>query len=242
MTKSNYLSPLEKKFAELVAYNYDNVPPHVLVYQAGFEGNITNALVKAGILLRNKKVSKLIHELQEERNTKISNNLHDKSKTIDKLFNSIIHEAQRQLSYGKTSRAADVLKRTKPILKWFSDTLYRLEKPIKVYLAEETRPYPTGHYKIGMTTQENINDRKTYTDNPYEINYICYFEYLPKYGFDLEKKLHHFFKNYSTNKFKDTGSTEWFLLKNKKAILKAFYNASLHLLNKHECKHNFVKL
>lgn len=242
MTRSKYLNPQEKKFAELVANNVDHTPPHVLAYQAGYNGTIDNVMTKASFLLKNDKVSKLIAALKEDRRNKISDDFHDKMKKFNELFNKIIIQTNRELRDGRTHKAISLLKTTKSITNFFSDTLYKLQKPIKVYLAEETRPYSTGHFKIGMTTQDDINDRKTYTDNPYEVNYICYFEYLPSYGFDLERTLHKFFKKYSTNNLKDTGSTEWFLIQNKKAMLKAFYNASVNLLNKHECKHNFVRL
>lgn len=241
MTRSKYLNPQEKKFAELVANNVDHTPPHVLAYQAGFNGTIDNVMTKASFLLKNDKVSKLIATLREERYSKISNDFYNKMKKFNELFDKIIIQTNRELKDGRTHKAITLLKNTKSITNFFSDTLYKLHKPIKVYLAEETRPYSTGHFKIGMTTQEDIQSRKTYTDNPYEVNYICYFDYLPNYGFDLERTLHKFFRNYSTNNFKDTGSKEWFLLRNRKAVLKAFYKASVICLNDNKCKHNFVR-
>jgi hypothetical protein len=78
MTRSKYLNPQEKKFAELVANNVDHTPPHVLAYQAGYNGTIDNVMTKASFLLKNDKVSKLIAALREDRRNKISDDFHEK--------------------------------------------------------------------------------------------------------------------------------------------------------------------
>jgi len=113
-------------------------------------------------------------------------------------------------------------------------------KKIKVYLAEEQRPYSTNHYKIGMTTQQTVEDRMNPTDNPYGLNYICFVEYSVNNGFNLEKTLQGFFKFYSTKKIKSSGSSEWFYFKNRKSIVKHFKKISSILCNKYDCNFEII--
>jgi hypothetical protein len=242
MPRVRHLTQKQIKFAELYANNIDHKPVHVLARMAGYNGNNANVGCIASRLLNPRSsplVYKLIRELEEERKVKISNDFFGKMAKFNKLFDQILTEAGRELSYKNTYRASQLLKSTKPLLNFFSATAGVFTKPIKVYLAEESRPYATGHFKIGMTVKEDVDDRKTYTDNPYQVNYLCYFEYIPNFNFDLETTLHKFFKRFSTNSMKDSGSTEWFYCKNRKAMLKAFHKASVYLLNKYECKHTF---
>ena len=114
------------------------------------------------------------------------------------------------------------------------------DKKIKVYLAEEQRPYSTNHYKIGMTIQQNVEDRMNPTDNPYGLNYICFVEYDSKEGFNLEKTLQGFFKFYSTKKIKSSGSSEWFHFRNRKSIIKHFKKISSFLCNKYSCNFEII--
>ena len=242
MPNVKHLTQKQIKFAELYVNNIDHKPMHVLARMAGYTGTHENVAFKASMLLSPRSsplVYKLIRELEEERKVKISNDFFGKMAKFNKLFDQVLNEASRELSYRNTYRASQLLKSTKPLLNFFSATAGVFVKPIKVYLAEESRPYATGHFKIGMTVKEDVDDRKTYTDNPYQVNYLCYFEYIPNFNFDLETTLHKFFKRFSTNSMKDSGSTEWFYCKNRKAMLKAFHKASVYLLNKYECKHTF---
>jgi len=245
MPNIKHLTQKQIKFAELYVNNVDHKPMHVLARMAGYNGNFVNMAGIASRLLNPKSyplVHELIRKLEEERRSKISNDFFDKMAKFNKLFDQVLNTAARELSYRNTHKASYLLKSVKPLLNFFSATANAFTKPIKVYLAEETRPYSTGHFKIGMTTQDEVEDRRTYTDNPYQVNYICYFEYIPNYNFDLETTLHQFFKKFSTNSMKDSGSTEWFYCKNRKAMLKAFKRASIHLLNAYKCKHTFHEL
>jgi len=240
-----HLTSKQIKFAELYVNNVDHKPMHVLARMAGYNGNFINMAGIASRLLNPKSyplVHELIRKLEEERRSKISNDFFNKMAKFNKLFDQVLNAAKLELSYRNTHKASNLLKSTKPLLNFFSATANAFTKPIKVYLAEETRPYATGQFKIGMTAQEQIEDRRTYTDNPFQVNYICYFEYLPNNNFDLETTLHRFFKNFSTNHMKTSGSTEWFYCKNRKAMLKAFRKASVYLLNSYECKHTFHEL
>jgi len=245
MPKVRHLTQKQIKFAELYVNNIDHKPMHIIARMAGYNGNNANIGCIASRLL-NPKSSPLVHELiiklEEERKVKISNDFFGKMAKFNKLFDQILNTAARELSYRNTHKASYLLKSVKPLLNFFSATANAFTKPIKVYLAEETRPYSTGHFKIGMTTQDEVEDRRTYTDNPYQVNYICYFEYIPNLNFDLETTLHQFFKKFSTNSMKDSGSTEWFYCRNRKAMLKAFKRASIHLLNAYKCKHTFHEL
>jgi len=245
MPNRKHLTEKQIKFAELYVNNMDHKPMHVLARMAGYTGTHENVAFKASMLLSPKSnplVHELIRKLEEDRKIKISNDFYNKMANFNKLFDQVLNAAGRELSYRNTFRASQLLKSTQPLLNFFSATASVLSKPIKVYLAEETRPYTTGHFKIGMTTQDEVEDRRTYTDNPYQVNYICYFEYLPSNNFDLETTLHQLFKKFSTNSMKDSGSTEWFYCRNRKAILKAFKRASVHLLNAYKCKHTFHEL
>jgi len=245
MPRKQFLTQKQIKFVELYVNNVDHKPIHILARMAGYNGKQENVASIASRLL-NPRLHPLVHslmkELEEERRSKIANDFYGKMKEFNKLFDKILIEAGRELSYKNTYRASQLLKSTKPLLNFFSATAGAFTKPIKVYLAEETRPYTTGHFKIGMTTQDEVEDRRTYTDNPFQVNYICYFEYMPNNNFDLEITLHRFFKKFSTNSMKDSGSTEWFYCKNRKAMLKAFKKVSVYLLNTYECKHTFHEL
>ena len=103
-----------------------------------------------------------------------------------------------------------------------------------VYLAEETRPYKTNHYKIGRTGS-GVETRSTgRTDNPFGLNYMATFEY------DLEKTLHNFFINFSTyNKAYDTSASEWFSVKNRNTMNNNFRKIGSYFLYKNELLHTY---
>jgi hypothetical protein len=112
-----------------------------------------------------------------------------------------------------------------------------------VYLAEETRPYKTNHYKIGKTNTNIFNRSTGRTDNPFGLNYICFFEYNSSNKFNLEATLHKFFKNYSTYNSKyNSSASEWFSFKNRKLMIKWFEKIGYSFLRKNECLHKFTML
>ena len=149
-------------------------------------------------------------------------------------FDSIAEQAQQvmknNLKKGKLRGINNFCKKITPVLR-----LAHAKKTIKVYLAEESSPYSTNHFKIGMTTQENVSDRGKFTDNPFGMNYICYIEYLAANGFNLEKSLHNFFRFYSTNNQTYNGSTEWFFVKNRNKLIKTFKKVGMRLLERKKC-------
>tara|TARA_Y100000114_G_C11668178_1_gene282419 strand:+ start:59 stop:781 length:723 start_codon:yes stop_codon:yes gene_type:complete len=138
--------------------------------------------------------------------------------------------AKNNLKEGKIKNVNNLCKKMAPLL-----NLPVNQKPIKVYLAEEARPFHTNHFKIGRTIQKNVSDRGKFTDNPYGMNYICYIEYLATNGFNLEKNLHNFFRFFSTNNKTYNGSTEWFLVKNRDKLITTFKKVGMRLLEKNKC-------
>ena len=109
-----------------------------------------------------------------------------------------------------------------------------------VYLSEETRPYKTNHYKIGKTSYGVETRSSGRTDNPFGLNYISTFEYIPRNGFDLEKTLHNYFKNFSTyNEKYNTSASEWFSLKNRNTMINNFRKIGSYFLYKNELLHTY---
>jgi hypothetical protein len=81
------------------------------------------------------------------------------------------------------------------------------------------------------------------TDNPFGLNYICFFEYNSSNKFNLEATLHKFFKNYSTYNSKyNSSASEWFSFKNRKLMIKWFEKIGYSFLRKNECLHKFTML
>jgi len=156
-------------------------------------------------------------------------------------FNSIVQKAKeglkKDLEKGNYRKTLHIANKFKEILGSIGQ-----DNIISVYLAEETRPYKTDHYKIGRTLN-NVELRSTgRTDNPFGLNYICYFEYIPNNGFNLEKTLHSFFRHFSTyNSTYDTSASEWFTIKNRKNIIKYFKKAGGYLLEKHGALARYIK-
>ena len=225
------LTDQQMKFAQELVSNEGRISATEAAIRAGYAKGSARA---RACELQNPKHYPLVFEyldkLRLERQKKYEVLL---SKHIVEL-NDIAEQAQElaknNLKEGKIKNVNNLCKKMVPLL-----NLLVNQKPIKVYLAEEARPFHTNHFKIGRTIQKNVSDRGKFTDNPYGMNYICYIEYLATNGFNLEKNLHNFFRFFSTNNKTYNGSTEWFLVKNRDKLITTFKKVGMRLLEKNKC-------
>ena len=178
-----------------------------------------------------------IEKLRTEKSEQNKLMLRDNLFKLNRLMGKAIEELEKRLEC-KPNEIIKICRSFKPIFN-ILNSINSIKK-IKVYLAEEQRPYSTNHYKIGMTTQQTVEDRMNPTDNPYGLNYICFVEYSANNGFNLEKTLQEFFKFYSTKKIKSSGSSEWFYFKNRKSIIKHFKKISSVLCDKYDCSFEII--
>jgi phage terminase small subunit len=228
------LTEMQIKFAHLLIDSPGKMTATECAIAAGYSPD--GAVVYASKLQNPKTyplVVNYINSLREQKRIDIKLSLDKNLHRFNTLFEDILNKLEQDKSNIKDVHGS--CKIIKPLIDVFSE-IYISDKAIKVYLAEEQRPYKTNHYKIGKTTKE-IKDRKSFTDNPYGLNYIQYIEYKPNKGFNLEKSLHVFFEKYSTKRKDYNGSTEWFYFKNKKSILKNFLRASEILLKRNNCEY-----
>ena len=182
-------------------------------------------------------VCEYIEKLRTEKSEQNKLMLRDNLFKLNRLMGKAIDILDKRLEC-KPGEVIKICRSFKPIFNILNSI--NSVKKIKVYLAEEQRPYSTNHYKIGMTTQQSVEDRMNPTDNPYGLNYICFVEYSVNNGFNLEKTLQEFFKFYSTKKIKSSGSSEWFYFQNRKSIIKHFKKISSVLCNKYDCNFEIV--
>ena len=234
------LTDKQMRFAEFVVFG-------------GAEGPMTQseAVIKAGYSkkrarqeaseLRNPKQSPLVVKYIEE--LRVNKMEENKGLIAQHLvdFNHMIQEAKESLKKDLDKGNYYKILRTGNKFKEIFDFLDR-SHTISVYLAEETRPYKTAHYKIGKTNS-GVESRSTgRTDNPFGLNYICYFEYIPEKGFNLERTLHSFFKKFSTyNPKYSTSASEWFSFNDRKIVIKYFKKMGLHFLQKNNCMGRYVE-
>lgn len=228
------LTEMQIKFAHLLIDSPGKMTASECAIAAGYS---SDAAVVYASKLQNPKVYplvvKYIDSLREQKRIDIRLSLDKNLHRFNVLFEDILNKLEQdKLNIKNVHKSCKIIK---PLIDVFSE-IYSSDKAIKVYLAEEQRPYKTNHYKIGKTTKE-IKDRKSFTDNPYGLNYIQYIEYKPNKGFNLEKSLHVFFEKYSTKRKDYNGSTEWFYFKNEKSILKSFLKASEILLKRNNCEY-----
>ena len=156
-------------------------------------------------------------------------------------FNHMIQKAKESLKKDLDKGNYYKILRTGNKFKEIFDFLGR-GHTISVYLAEETRPYKTDHYKIGKTLNTVEARSSGRTDNPFGLNYIGYFEYICENGFNLEKTLHSFFRHFSTyNLTYDSSASEWFTIKNRKNMIKYFKKAGGYLLQKHNLLARYIE-
>lgn len=235
MGQNKRLTELQRNFVENIVESAGKKTATQCAIEAGYS---PEAAVVYASKLQNPKLYPLVAKYIEELRVKKRENLDLVFiKHMDKL-NSLLEIASEHLSKDlknkKYRKVISVVKEIQPLHSFYGMSA------IKVYLAEEARPYKTGHFKIGKTTQRKVEDRGKFTDNPYGMNYICYFEYVPSNGFNLEKNLHYFFRFYSTYNAEYSGSSEWFKIKNREKLIKTFKKVGNKLLEKNNCLSIFV--
>ncbi len=223
------LTEMQRKFAEELVYNEGRKNGTECAQAAGYAEKSAN--VRASELQNPREFPLVVNYIEKLRNEKREIAI-TKFKGVADSLASLLGDATEKLredvNKGKYKKVASTIKSFKPVFKILE------EGKIKVYLAEEARPYNTNHYKIGKTGK-SIEERKNFTDNPFGINYICFIEYDSSSGFDLEKTFHNFFRFYSTKNVKYNGSSEWFLIKNKNRLISTFEKVGLSLLRKNKC-------
>lgn len=235
MGQHKKLTELQRSFVEIVVESAGKKTAAQCAIEAGYS---SKGAVVCASKLQNPKLYPLVSKYIEELRVK-------KRESLDLVFikhmdrlNSLLEMASKclsdELKNKKYKKVIGVVKELQPLHSFYGMS------GIKVYLAEEARPYKTGHFKIGKTTQRKVEDRGKFTDNPYGMNYICYFEYVPFNGFNLEKNLHHFFRFYSTYNKEYSGSSEWFKIKNREKLIKTFKKIGNRLLEKNNCLSMFV--
>ena len=223
------LSPRQKVFAKVFVEKGHKTSAMECAIMAGYS---KKSAVTQACNLRNKKIFPFVYDfiekLQKEKKIDDDKKFYQARNTLTNLFIKAEEQLKKNIELGKYNEVSQSIKKFKPILSLMPDH-------IKVYLAEEQRPYHTNHYKIGMTKHDDIEDRRSFTDNPYGLNYICYIEYYSSNGLNLETSLHRFFKHFSTKKYGKHGSSEWFYVKNRKRMISTFIKVSRRLCEKNDC-------
>ena len=230
------LTEKQIKFAHLIVSNEGRMKGVECAKEAGYG----KACRTRACELQNPKkyplVVKYISELRAE-------NYKDHKILVNKIlidFSHLLEDTKKKLDEdfkkGNHKRVVTTINKCKEVF-----TMVGLNNsPIIVYLSEETRPYKTNHYKIGKTENCLASRSTGRTDNPFGLNYIASFTYIPSNGFNLEKTLHNFFRNFSTyNEKYNTSASEWFSVKNKNTMLKNFKKVGFHLLNKNNLFHKY---
>ena len=232
------LTEKQREFARLLIINKGSKTGAECAIEAGY-GQGKQASCRASELqnpARYPLVVEYINELREK-------NFEDNKLAINRIlgeFYYLLKSAREKLSEdhkkGNFKRVVVTINKFKEV---FNMLGYNNNATI-VYLAEETRPYKTNHYKIGKTGH-GVEARSTgRTDNPFGLNYIATFEYIPRNGFDLEKTLHNFFKRFSTyNKTYNTSASEWFSVKNRNTMNNNFRKIGSYFLYKNELLHTY---
>jgi len=224
------LTDQQMKFAHELVINEGKITATEAAIRAGYAKKSARS---RACELQNPKhyplVIKYLDKLRLERQKKYEVLLGKHVVELDSIAVQAQELMKNNLNKGKITGINTFTKKMTPLFNLVQS------KSIKVYLAEECRPFHTNHFKIGMTTQKNVSDRGKFTDNPYGMNYICYIEYLATNGFNLEKSLHNFFRFYSTNNQTYNGSTEWFFIKNRNKLIKTFKKVGMSLLERNKC-------
>ena len=234
MGQHKRLTEKQREFARLLVHSSGKITNKQCAIEAGYSEK--RARVEASELLRNSLVVEYIEKLREKK-------FEDNKLAINQIleeFYYLLQNAREKLGEdykkGNYRRVVVTVNKFKEVF----DYIGHGQSKITVYLAEETRPYKTNHYKIGKT-ESGLHNRSTgRTDNPFGLNYISTFTYIPSNGFNLEKTLHKFFRHYSTyNEKYNTSASEWFTLKNRNTMIKNFKKIGFHLLNKNGLFHNY---
>ena len=237
MSQQKRLTERQREFARLLVTNKGAMTNAQCAIEAGYSEK--RARVEASELqnpIKSPLVVKYIDELRKR-------NFEDNKLAINRVleeFYYLLKSAHEKLSQdhkkGNYRRVVVTINKFKEV---FNMLGYNNSSTI-VYLAEETRPYKTNHYKIGKTSYGVKTRSSGRTDNPFGLNYISTFEYIPRNGFDLEKTFHNYFKNFSTyNKTYNTSASEWFSLKNRNTMINNFRKIGSYFLYKNELLHTY---
>ena len=231
------LTEKQREFARLLVTNKGTMTNGQCAVEAGYSEK--RARQEASELQNPVKSPLVVAYIQKLR----EKNFEDNKLAINRIledFHYLLKLAHEKLGQdykkGNYKRVVSTVNKFKEVF----DMLGYNNNPTIVYLAEETRPYKTNHYKIGRTGS-GVEARSTgRTDNPFGLNYIATFEYIPRNGFDLEKTLHNFFKRFSTyNKTYNTSASEWFSVKNRNTMNNNFRKIGSYFLCKNELLHTY---
>jgi len=229
------LTEKQKKFAELLLYSSKKATECAI--EAGYDKD--SAYVRASELRNPNRYPLVCNYIEKLREKKLEEEKIKFTKSLS-LMNDLLESAVNAFKKDWRFSSHHRYKHAARAVRVFKD-LYScvgLGETVNVYLAEESRPYVTNHYKIGRTSYEDVNKRSTgRTDNPFGLTYICGFKYTSMNGFNLEKAFHNFFKEYSTynNKY-DSSASEWFHIKDKNKFIKKFKEIGYDFLEKNNCQ------
>ena len=223
------LTEMQRKFAEELVYNRGKKHEYQCAIAAGYsEKRARQTACELKNPNQHPLVFNYIEKLRSEKKEIAMTKFKGVADNLASLLGDATEKLKEDVNKGKYGKVVRVIRSFKPVFNILA------EGKIKVYLAEEARPYHTNHYKIGKTGK-SIEERKNFTDNPFGINYICFIEYDSSSGFNLEKTLHGFFRFYSTKNDKYNGSSEWFQYSNRDRFVFTFKKVGLRLLYKHNC-------
>ena len=231
------LTEKQREFARLLVTNKGSMTNEQCAFEAGYSEK--SSRIEASKLQNPVQYPLVVAYIQELREKNFEDNKLAINRTLED-FNYLLKSAHEKLGQdykkGNYKRVVVTINKFKEVF----NMLGYNNNTIIVYLAEETRPYKTNHYKIGRTGS-GVEARSTgRTDNPFGLNYIATFEYIPRNGFDLEKTLHNFFKRFSTyNKTYSTSASEWFSVKNRNTMNNNFRKIGSYFLYKNELLHTY---
>jgi hypothetical protein len=231
------LTEMQREFARILVTSKGKITDGQAAIEAGYSkkrARITAAELKGG-----KKYPLVVDYINELRERNFEDNKLAINKVLEEFYH-LLQAAREKLSEdhkkGNYRRVVVTVNKFKEV---FNMLGYNNSTTI-VYLAEEVRPYKTSHYKIGKT-EVGLESRSTgRTDNPFGLNYISTFEYIPRNGFNLEKTFHNYFKNFSTyNEKYNTSASEWFSVKNRNTMIKNFRKIGSYYLYKNQLLHTY---
>jgi len=181
MGQHKRLTERQREFARLLVFNKGLMSNTQCAIEAGYSEK--RARQEASELQKNFLVADYIEKLRQ-------NMFEDNKLAINRIleeFYYLLQDARKKLGEdykkGNYRRVVVTVNKFKEVFEYIGYG----RSEITVYLAEETRPYKTCHYKIGKT-QSSLEYRATgRTDNPFGLNYIASFSYIPSNGFNLEK-------------------------------------------------------
>jgi len=228
------LTEKQKKFAELLVYSSKSAKECAI--DAGY-GKASR--VRACELRNPKKFPLVCNYIEEIRTKRLNEEKIEFTKSLslmNDLLKSAISDFKRDWRFNSHYRYKHAARAVKVFKNIYS--CVGLGETINIYLAEESRPYKTNHYKIGRTSHEDVNKRSTgRTDNPFGLNYVCGFKYTSMNGFNLEKAFHDHFKKYSTyNEKYGSSASEWFHIEHKDEFIKQFREVGYSFLEKNNCQ------